>query len=184
MRNATLGRLLASVVLASLALAGCRQQPSPTSDAPQIVELGNTRPAFQWGSIYLGGQPSEADFKIIRDRGIKTVVDLRPPGEINWNEAAVVEGLGMHYVALPLRTVDEVTPELLDQALAILRDSSQHPVLLHCSSNNRTGAVWYAFRRLDSGLSPEAAQAEAQWMGLRTMAYLDPVKQYVAAQAE
>ncbi len=178
-----LGRLTAAVVLASLALAACRAQTAPGS-GPQIVELGSTRPAFQWGSIYLGGQPSEADFKIIRDLGVRTVVDLRTPGEINWNEAAVVDGLGMHYVALPFRTPEDLTPELLDQALAILRDESQHPVLMHCASNNRTGAIWYAYRQLDDGLSPEAALAEAQAIGLRTMTYLDPVKQYIAAQAE
>ena len=174
--------LLAISAFAVLALAGCRPQPAATP-TPTIVELGSTQPAFQWDSIYLGGQPSEADFTIIRNRGVRTVVDLRKPGEINWNEPAVVEGLDMKYVSLPFRAPEELTPELIDQALAILRDQSQQPMLVHCSSNNRVGAIWYAYRRLDGGLSPDAALAEAQAIGLRTMAYLDPVKQYVAERS-
>jgi len=184
MRKMPRGRLSVILVLSSLALAGCRPQAATPTGGPTIADLGSTRPAFQWGSVYLGGQPSEADFEIVRDLGVRTVVDLRQPGEINWNEAAVVEGLGMKYVALPFRTPEELTPELLDKSLGILRDSSQHPVLVHCASNNRTGAIWYAYRRLDGGLSPAAAQTEAQSIGLRTMAYLDPVRKYVAERLE
>jgi protein tyrosine phosphatase (PTP) superfamily phosphohydrolase (DUF442 family) len=175
-------RLPVILILAGLA-GGCR--PQPTSDSGiKSANLGSTRPAYQWGSIYLGGQPSEADFKIIGDLGVRTVIDLRMPGEINWNEAAVVQQDGMRYVALPFRTPEQLTPELLDQALAELRDQSARPLLLHCASNNRCGAVWYAYRRLDGGLSPDAALAEAKTVGLRTITYLDPVRAYVATRLE
>ena len=53
------------------------------------------------------------------------------------------------------------------------------PTLLHCAVADRVGAIWYAYRRLDGHLSPEAAKREADTVGLRSPAYLDRAREYV-----
>jgi hypothetical protein len=47
-------------------------------------------------------------------------------------------------------------------AVVNLRKPGERPLLLHCASANRVGAVWLAHRVLDGGLSYDAALREAE----------------------
>lgn len=52
--------------------------------------------------LYRSGQPDEAGFRYLARLGIRTVIDLRGPGERAAAERALVESLGMRYVNVPL----------------------------------------------------------------------------------
>ena len=54
--------------------------------------------------LYRGGQPTEKGFEFLKQKGIRTVINLR--AEDN-SEVRTVERLGMHYFHIP---VDEVRP--------------------------------------------------------------------------
>ena len=73
---------------------------------------------------------------------------------------------------------DQLTDTVLDESLALLRDADR-PLLMHCASANRTGAVWLAHRVLDGGLSVDQALIEARTVGLRSPAYEARVLEYV-----
>src|SRR5690606_26049619 len=125
-------------------------------------------------------QPSESDFKMAKEAGMKTVINLRKEGELkDFDQAAVMAELGFDYHHFGYRAPDELTDELLDSVRGLLNDKSKYPILLHCSSGNRTGAVWLAHRVLDHGMAWDEALAEARTSGLKMPAYETKVADYL-----
>lgn len=110
-------------------------------------------------------QPDRAVLEAAAAGGFAAVVDLRLPGEERGiDEAAVVEELGMRYVSLPIGPPEDVTWEnasTLDDVLA----GVDGPVLLHCASGNRVGAL-FALRASARGATPDEALAVGKEAGL------------------
>ncbi len=165
---------------------GWKKQPKPTrktSIKPASLEpapIGATSPAFRHGNIWLAGQPSQSDFELLKSKGIKTVVTLRPDVELTWSEKDVVTGLGFEYVSIPIASANGFTDEKLDQTRELLRcATNESGVLLHCASAARVGTCWIAFRVLDMGLSIEAAQAEAAILGLKSPLMIGKATEYI-----
>jgi protein tyrosine phosphatase (PTP) superfamily phosphohydrolase (DUF442 family) len=142
------------------------------------IEVGAARPVHQIGRYYLAGQPASEDLAVWKDKGVRTIVSLRTPGEIDWDEKAAVEALGMKYVSIPFRGADSLGDEQIEAALAVLKEGDEQPILLHCGTSNRVGAIWYAHRIRNDGLSPEQALAEAKQVGLRSTELTDVVDAY------
>ena len=132
--------LLASVVL--VAGSACAGDSEPVSsglkvDLAAVVESGKVEPV---NGLSTAGQPDEAGFKVFAESGYAAVIDLRTAGEDRGlDEAAVVEDLGMDYLALPIGRGD-ITFEKAAE-LKRLMDQYDEPVLLHCGSANRVGAL-------------------------------------------
>ncbi|NOZ39790.1 MAG: hypothetical protein GXP24_06140 [Planctomycetes bacterium] len=165
--------------LASSPLASSSQAPTVKKMKLQKKQLGDMQPVHALGDIYLAGQPTPEDLSLLKREGIKTVITLRKPEEVPWDEAAAVTQQGMKYVEAPFQAVEELKPEIFDKVLKVLRDKKRGPTMLHCGSANRVGAIWYAYRVLDGKLTPEAALEEAKIVGLRTQGYLDQAQVYV-----
>lgn len=130
--------------------------------------------------VFLSGQPFADDLRLAQQGGIKTVVSLRFPEELDWQEAKVAERLGLAFHNVPFKKPETLTDEVFDQTRVLLNDPSQRPLLLHCSSANRVGAVWLAHRVLDVGLSMSKAEDEAARVGLKSADYLQKAKDYIA----
>ncbi|MFN0057624.1 MAG: beta-lactamase hydrolase domain-containing protein [Planctomycetota bacterium] len=129
--------------------------------------------------VYLASQPAAADFEQAAANGIRTILNLREDGEVTeFDEPALIAKLRMNYVSLPFKGPGALSDEILDRARALLRDREKRPILIHCSSGNRVGAIWFAHRSLDAGLSWEAALEEARTVGLKTPALEARVKAY------
>lgn len=132
---------LAILVLAFGAVAD-EQDLSPVTslavDVDRVVELGTVSPV---DGITAAGQPDKAALEVFADSGYATVIDMRGSDEDRgFDEAALVESLGMHYVAFPIASEDDVSfnsARKLDELL----QSSPGPVLVHCASGNRVGAL-------------------------------------------
>lgn len=87
------------------------------------------------------GMPSDTDLKNIADKGIKTIVNLCPIEETPPNEMALVESLGMSYVNIPVRGPQDLNMSNATALASVLDDTARHPVLIHCRSANRVGAL-------------------------------------------
>lgn len=134
------------------------------------------------GGIFLASQPAAADFQLAKDAGMQTVLDLRKPDEgRGFDEPRIVRELGLAYVNLPFGSPDELTDEVFARGRELLA-RAQRPLLVHCHSSNRVGAIWLAWRALDGGLSWEAALAEARTVGLKTPALEAKARDYVERQ--
>ena len=107
-------------------------------DLDRVVELGTVSPVE---GITSAGQPDKAALEVFADSGYATVIDMRASEEDRgFAEAAVVEDLGMHYVAFPIASEDDVS---FDSARKLdeLLQTYPGPVLVHCASGNRVGAL-------------------------------------------
>jgi len=103
-----------------------------------------TIPNFKHGSgeVWVGGQPSENDLKLLAERGIKNIINLRGVGEFDgFDEKATAENLSLNYKALPLGGKSAVSVEAATQFAAMLNES-QGKTLVHCASGNRVGAMF------------------------------------------
>ena len=181
-----------------LSLGGCGSEAtSPPPPAPSAVEVagpqssalpeenfGSLRTVLGGDDLYLAGQPSIEDLATFKVQGVKTVVSLRMPGEAPWEESVAVEAAGMDFVAIPFRGAADLDDEIFDQVRSILQDSEKRPLVLHCASANRVGAVWLPYRVLDNGVGVEEAMLEAQQAGLKSNALKEKARQYIQRKSQ
>lgn len=151
-------------------------QPATVGQAPNSSEFG--------GRIYFAGQPSTADLAEYAKRGVKTIVNLRAPAEmekLGFDEAAAAKSLGMTYLNVPVGGALPSDGELA-KIYAALAKGGKEKVLLHCASSNRVGMTWAVFRGTQHGLDAEAALAEGKAAGLKAPGLEKAAKEKLAAK--
>lgn len=122
------------------------------------------------GDVFIGGQPTEAGLREMREQGVTTVVNLRTPEEmkrIGFDEAALAKELGMKYVYLPVRGNAEYpySPETVTRFAEALRHADGK-VLLHCTVGWRASHLWAAYLIKDRGVAQDSALANARAINL------------------
>jgi uncharacterized protein (TIGR01244 family) len=139
-------------------------------------------PAYQVlrPGLAVGGKPSPETLAKLKEHGFKTVVDLRMPSEGLEEEKALVEGQGLRYVSIPVSAAT-LTREDAAAVGRILDDPAAGPVLLHCSTSNRVGAV-LALREAAGGRAPEAAIEEGRKAGLKNETLVDTVRRLLGLE--
>lgn len=90
---------------------------------------------------YTSGQPTKEQLQAMAESGIKHVINLRPDSEMDWDERQYVESLGMTYAVLPIASAADLTVDNAAALDELLTQTSGEPVLVHCASGNRVGAV-------------------------------------------
>lgn len=118
--------------------------------------------------VITAGQPDAAEMAHLAESGVKLVIDLRAPAEQRgFDEQAAVKAAGMTYRNIP------VTPAALgssefDEFRKLLRDKEQKPVLVHCGTANRVGALLIPYLMVDEKRSRDEALQIAKQVGLRS----------------
>lgn len=153
---------------------------SDKQDKLEPFQCGKVARLHTLGGLFLASQPEQDDFTHAKEAGIKAVLNLRQPDEMDWDEGKLVKSLGMEYVNLPFRAPATLTDEVFDKARKLLGDKEKRPLLVHCASANRVGAVWLVHRVLDDGKSYEDALEEAKTVGLALPAYEEKAKDYIS----
>lgn len=106
--------------------------------------------------------PAEA-----KSLGFELLVDLRQPHEEGVHEEqALARELGIEYVNVPLQA-DHRAWQQVDELAEMLTDTSRYPVLIHCGSSNRAGALWALYRHR-AGVGAIAAIEEGRAAGLKS----------------
>lgn len=77
------------------------------------------------------------------------------------------------------RHLEKLTDKVFDETRKLLNDKAKRPLILHCASANRVGAVWLAHRVLDGGLKYEEALSELKTVGLKLPAFEQKAKDYI-----
>lgn len=122
-------------------------------DLETVVRVGNVVPV---AGITAAGQPDAAALKVFADKGYTTVIDLRTePEDRGMDEVAVVGDLGMEYIVFSIDKPEDIN---FDNAMALdkLIGDAEGPVLVHCASSNRVGAL-LALRESLNGADDAAA---------------------------
>jgi uncharacterized protein (TIGR01244 family) len=156
-------KLLLLVLVTVLSAAACVEnsttetRPSTETtlkvDLETVVRVGNVVPV---DGVTTAGQPDVAALSIFAEQGYKTVIDIRTePEERGMDEATVINDLGMEYVLFPIDKPDAINFDNATE-LGRLIDEADGPVLVHCGSANRVGAL-FALQKSLAGADDEAA---------------------------
>ena len=155
------------IALLSRLLVGFALLGGSAASAADATTFAEPRPG-----LHTGGQPDAAQLRAFAAEGGKVVIDLRAADEARgYDETALTHELGLRYVRLPIAgaaDLDEANATALERALK----DAQGPVLLHCASGNRVGALLALAAAKHDGLAPEAALELGRKAGLKS---LEPV---------
>lgn len=120
-----------------------------------------------------GGQPRIEHLAKLKADGVKTIINLRPPGEHRAaEEEAMAKELGLRYFNIPV-VFGDPKDEQVDEFLKITDDAANRPAFIHCAGAIRVGAFWMIRRVLRDGWTIEAAAEEAKKIGLRESPHLN-----------
>lgn len=115
--------------------------------------------------LHNGGQPTEDQLKAFAEAGVKLVINMRPDEEMEFDEEALVESLGMVYLHLPISGPPDLGEDA-QRALAQALDAADGEVVMHCASGNRCAALYALMNAGVKGLAPEEALASGRAAGL------------------
>ncbi len=164
-----LGRIVAGLGLLVVFTWSASAEVPASADATAFPNYRLVRPG-----LAVSGQPSAEGLAQLKEMGFKTVVNLRTEKEGAKEEEALVKAAGLAYVSVP------VTAPTLSQADAeavgrVLEDPAAGPVLLHCATANRVGAIW-ALLQVRKGKSLDEAEAEGRAIGLQSPTLVEAMR--------
>lgn len=161
-------RMITAILLALAFSVGAADEVAPDAplkvDLDTVVKSGMVHPV---DGITAAGQPDEAALKVFAEQGYTTVIDLRTEGEDRGlDEATAVRELGMSYVLLPIGrdSINFENAKALDKLIA----EAGGPVLVHCGSANRVGAL-LALRKSLAGADDATALEYGKEGGLTSL---------------
>lgn len=134
----------------------------------EITEIApgmpNARDALE--GVSTAAQPGERDLGRLAEAGYRSVLDLRATGEDRgYDEAEAARRAGMEYVNLPV-SPEDLGDGTFDRMRELMGDPERRPVLVHCSSGSRVGALLLPYLILDEGYSRDEAERLATEIGL------------------
>ncbi len=158
-------------LLLTLLLAG---EAPATADPALIPNYTRIR-----SDVAAAGQPSREALEGLARRGFRTVVNLRREDEDGIkDERAIVEAQGIRYVHVPISAAS-LSREDVEAVAKVLADPSSGPVLLHCATASRVGAVW-SLIEAGRGVPLEDAIGEGRKAGLKGEALIEAVRRVAA----
>jgi uncharacterized protein (TIGR01244 family) len=166
------------LTLLALAFTLVAQDAPAQAPPPDIRKFLQVTPEF-----CTGAQPRPEHFAMLKSRGVKTVLNLRRPGEHRADEEqAAVEAAGMKYVNIPV-SYGNPTDADADAFLKVTDDPANRPMFVHCTAAIRVGAFWLIRRVARDGMEWDAALEEATKVGLVDAPHLvEFARAYLAAR--
>ena len=114
-----------------------------------------------------GAQPRPEHLEKLKADGVKTILNLRPAGEHRAaEEEAKAKELGLQYFNIPV-VFGEPKEEQVAEFIKITDERKNFPMFIHCAAGIRVGAFWFIRRVLRDNWTLEAAEKEADQIGLR-----------------
>ena len=125
----------------------------PTEPTPHLRQIA--------AEIYCGGQPNDDGLKILKQMGIKTIINLREEPEQIAREKELVEELGMKFLSVPMTPFQEPSEASIKNFLEVAMNPESHPVFVHClHGQDRTGAMVCIYRMEAHGHTFDQAYEE------------------------
>lgn len=148
---------LAALIAAAALAAGCAgknggngetklemEMVMPDAVAAQVDGIPNAKAIG--GDLLFGGQPTEEALRALAGKGYRTVVNMRGTEEVTqmgWDEQALVQSLGMKYVAVPMAyPIEDIADGWVREFDELMTAPDSKPMLVHCSSGNRVGGIY------------------------------------------
>jgi tyrosine-protein phosphatase SIW14 len=162
----------ASMLLAVVA-AGAGSQESQEKVLPNFHEVNE--------HLYRSAQPLSGGMRLLAAKGIKTIINLRGEDEGTRSEEQDARAAGLRYFNVPMEGLSRPTDAQVEKVLALINDSQNWPVLVHCNhGKDRTGTIIACYRISHDGWTSEKAKAEAKHYGMSWVQFgmKDYIKDY------
>lgn len=138
----------------------------PAQESRDMIEIPN---ATMYEEYLVGGQPGSQDYAAMRKEGYTTVIDLRLADEDGArSNQADAEGAGMSYVRIPVAGAEGLDRANVEAFARALADASG-PVVVHCKSGNRVGAMFALKAHWLDGRSARDALEAGKEAGLTSL---------------
>jgi protein tyrosine phosphatase (PTP) superfamily phosphohydrolase (DUF442 family) len=168
-----------SIFTLLLILAACANLQRLNIAAIQSADLNNLN--VPESNALASGQPTQEQIKVLAEAGVKHVISLRRPEEIDWDEQAVVEANGMQFYSIPVAGLAGITKANATKLEDLLNSLGNEAVLVHCGSSNRVGALkTLASLDGDDSASIKAAFTEGRRWGLTRLE--EPLREKLQSQ--
>lgn len=175
-------RRLATTMLIAL-LAGWGQlapaaEPISPADVKGPMTWGTAQKVTQSGDLFFADQPDRAGLEQARDAGVRVVINMRAPSELDWDEAAAAAELGLDYFNVPISGAS-FDPASIARIDALVDAHQGQKILLHCSSSNRAGG-WLATHLIAGGMSSDEAIDVGRRAGITKQVIVDSVETWAS----
>jgi tyrosine-protein phosphatase SIW14 len=135
---------------------------------PELRDIFKFLPNYQVVNegLVRGGQPEGRGYEILKEEGIRTVINIREESEALEHEGTTVRELGMTYLAHSVHPFKVPDDELLLSILADIVDEAMQPVFVHClHGQDRTGTIVGIYRMLIENWNIQDTYTEMLAMG-------------------
>jgi uncharacterized protein (TIGR01244 family) len=172
--------IMSWLVTVSFGLMGCGSSngdrvasldapPAAVAPTPAPAKTQEQQPVqiHRDGRFLVSGQPDEAALRTAQSEGVTTVISCRSDEEmagLGFDEAALVQSLGMRYVHVAMGRDHGYSPEQLAQFTSSLRQA-QGPVYVHCASGARARNAIMGYLIREQGYSVDEAMKTALRLG-------------------
>ncbi len=147
-----------AVLLASTGLPLLAEEPAAGLGISNAIQVDP--------SLLISGQPTAKQLKAAAKAGYRTVIDLRTQAEDRgFNEEKTARRADLAYNNIEVN-LDTLNQSKVLYFLMVAREA-ERPVLLHCSTGNRAGALYYSWLVLEKGMPEAEALEKARAAGLR-----------------
>lgn len=139
-----------------------KHKQAPYGDEMPAIVKNYLRAAPYVGT---GGIVDPKGYAELKKLGFKTIINLNTAKEGAEAEGKGIMAAGLDYVGIPVATE---APDQTEVAAfsKYVNDPKYYPILVHCESSNRVGAMW-ALYRARNGVPPEIAVQEGRTVGLK-----------------
>ena len=169
-------RLFCTLLIAASSACASQSAPPPASAATQLApdEPRTLTPPLlpqvhePLPGVTTGGKPSAQQLAAAKQSGIRTVISLLPEAETR-DEAAQAEQLGLRFVTIAVPDASALTRENAERLAQEMDAPEAKPLLLHCASGNRVGALLALRAYYVDHASSEAALALGVSAGLTSL---------------
>jgi protein tyrosine phosphatase (PTP) superfamily phosphohydrolase (DUF442 family) len=145
---------------ASPAHAASAQVPFGDRVSAAIFNYNRTTPHIATSGLLGKGGIGE-----LKGLGFVAILDLRTPPEGTKAEQQEVEAQGLRYFNIPISR-SAPSDEQIQSFARLVEDPANYPLLVHCGSANRVGAMWTRYR-LHNGISFDLAIEEGRTIGMK-----------------
>lgn len=126
----------------------------------------------------IAGQVTPEQLQAAKEAGYQAVLNLRVPGEQGFldNEETQAQAAGLSYINIPVspNEMSQVAERVITQL-----EELPKPVLVHCGSALRAGAMVLAYMGTRQGKTAEEVLEQARQAGFTVLDSKPPMKQFV-----
>jgi protein tyrosine/serine phosphatase len=134
------------------------RQSAATEDLPNFYQVN--------ANFYRGAQPTENGVRLLAERGVKTIIDLRGEDEKSKTEEIWVRNNGIRFINVGLKNWLEPKTEDIERIIKMVETPENQPVFVHCRRGaDRTGTVVAVYRIAHDGWTAKQATIEAKKFG-------------------